>query len=133
MPVGGEDDVGDEVPVSVQPLLRDPVAHLVPGQLPDDERLVPGGRQDHVGVLWVGGDLGDPSVVAHEGPTKLQRLSHDAGGVEGRARVRAGEGEGDHRCEIDATFRKKERGRRLGMTPRLRRARKEWMNSSSPV
>ena len=38
------------------------VTSFVPVQLPDEERLVPGGGQDHVGVLGVGGDLGDPPV-----------------------------------------------------------------------
>ena len=34
---------------------------VLPGQLPDDERLVSGGGQDHLRVLRVGGDLCDPS------------------------------------------------------------------------
>ena len=34
---------------------------VIPGKLPDDERLVPGGGQDHLGVLGVGRDLGNPS------------------------------------------------------------------------
>ena len=34
---------------------------VIPGQLPDDERLVPGGGQDHLRVLGVGSDLGNPS------------------------------------------------------------------------
>ena len=55
--VGGEHHVGDEVAVPVQPLLRDAVLGLIPGELPDDERLVPGGREDHLGELGVGGDL----------------------------------------------------------------------------
>ena len=42
------------------------VTSFVPVQLPDEERLVPGGGQDHVGVLGVGGDLGDPAIVASQ-------------------------------------------------------------------
>jgi len=33
---------------------------IVPGELPDDEGFVPGCGQDHLGVLGVGGDLGNP-------------------------------------------------------------------------
>ena len=47
----------------MKPLLRHAVvAGLVPVELPDDEGLVPGGGEDHVRVLGVGGDLGDPPV-----------------------------------------------------------------------
>ncbi len=55
--VGGEDDVGDEVPVAVEALLRDAVVGVVAGQLPHDQGLVAGGGQDHVRVLRVGRDL----------------------------------------------------------------------------
>ena len=93
--VRGQNHVRDEVAVAVQPLLGDPVVtHVIPGEkngsrivqedheghlpgeLPDDEALVPGGGQDHVWVLGVGGDLGDPSIVAPQGASQLQRLSH---------------------------------------------------------
>ena len=82
----------------MQPLLRDSVLAVLAGQLPDDEGLVPGAGQDHVGVLGVGRDLGHPSelclqsefirilfttvftanspIVAPEGTTKLQSLGH---------------------------------------------------------
>merc|ERR1719147_75086 len=77
--VGREDHVRDEVTMSVQALLRDAiVASVIPSQLPDNERLVPGAGEDHVGVLGVGRDLGDPAIVAAEGSAKLQRLSHVA-------------------------------------------------------
>lgn len=36
-------------------------------------------RQDHIGVLGVGGDLGNPSGVAPKGAAKLQSLGHDFG------------------------------------------------------
>ena len=47
----------------MQPLLRDSVLAVLAGQLPDDEGLVPGAGQDHVGVLGVGRDLGHPSEL----------------------------------------------------------------------
>ena len=53
----------------MQPLLRDSVLAVLAGQLPDDEGLVPGAGQDHVGVLGVGRDLGHPS--------ELYLLSHN--------------------------------------------------------
>ena len=52
------------------------VTSFVPVQLPDEERLVPGGGQDHVGVLGVGGDLGDPAIVASQSSPQLQGLRH---------------------------------------------------------
>ena len=33
---------------------------IVPGELPDDEGFVPGCGQDHLRVLGIGGDLGNP-------------------------------------------------------------------------
>ena len=61
----------------MKPLLRHAVvAGLVPVELPDDEGLVPGGGEDHVRVLGVGGDLGHPAIVAPQGATELQSLGH---------------------------------------------------------
>ena len=74
--VRGQDDVGDEVAVSVETLLGDAVVHVIPGELPDDERLVPGGGQDHLGILGIGGDLGDPAIVAAQGSTELKSFRH---------------------------------------------------------
>ena len=74
--IRGEDDVGDEVAVTVEPLLGHTVVLLISGQLPDDQGLVAGGRQDHVRVFRVGGDLGDPAIVSFEGTAQRQRLSH---------------------------------------------------------
>ena len=53
------------------------VANIIPGQLPDNERLVPAAGQDHVRVLGVGGDLGHPSIVAPKGASQLESLGHD--------------------------------------------------------
>ena len=74
--IRGEDDVGDEVAVTVEPLLGHTVVLLIASQLPDDQGLVPGGRQDHIRVFRVGGDLGDPAIVSFEGTAQRQRLSH---------------------------------------------------------
>ena len=51
---------------------------LLPGELPDDEALVPGRREDHVGILGVGGDLRHPAIVAAQRAAQLQSLSHFA-------------------------------------------------------
>lgn len=75
--VGRQNDVADEVRVAVQTLLGDAVAGIVAGQLPNDEGLVTRRRQDHVRVLRVGGDLGNPSGVADQLAAELQRFSHD--------------------------------------------------------
>ena len=40
--------VRDNMRVTVQRSLRIPVLSFVPGQVPDDQGLVPGGRQEHV-------------------------------------------------------------------------------------
>ena len=79
--VRGEHHIGDEVTMTMQPLGWDSVVRVIPGELPDDERLVPGGRQDHLGKLGIGGDLGDPTVVSGQGPTELQGFGHDGGPV----------------------------------------------------
>ena len=65
-------------PVAMKPLLRDSVvAGLVPVQFPDNERLVTAGREDHIGVLRVGGDLCHPTIVTPQSPSELQGLGHD--------------------------------------------------------
>lgn len=38
--IAGEDHVGDEVRVTVQPLTGDSVVHVVPRELPDDQSLI---------------------------------------------------------------------------------------------
>ena len=55
---------------------------LLPGELPDDEGLVPGAGEDHVGVLGVGGDLGDPAIVPAQRTAQLKSLSHFAAPTE---------------------------------------------------
>ena len=62
----------------MKPLLRHAVvAGLVPVEFPDNERLVTTGREDHIGVLRVGGDLSHPAIVAPQSPSELQGLGHD--------------------------------------------------------
>ena len=62
----------------MKPLLRNSVvAGLVPVKFPDNERLDPAGREDHVGVLRVGRDLSDPTIVTPQSPSELQGLGHD--------------------------------------------------------
>ena len=46
----------------IKPLLTHPQL-VLPGELPDDERLVPGGRENHLGELGVGGDLCGPGLL----------------------------------------------------------------------
>lgn len=48
LPVGGDDHVADEVRVTAQSSLGDPVVGLVAGQLPHDD-----------GFIWEGGKQGD--------------------------------------------------------------------------
>lgn len=38
--------------------------------------LTTGSRDDGVGILGVGGDLGDPAIVADQSSTQLQCLRH---------------------------------------------------------
>lgn len=49
--VGGDDDIRDEVGVTLEDLLWVTVAALVAGELPDDERLVTGSGDEGVGCL----------------------------------------------------------------------------------
>ena len=48
--VGGDDAVADDVGVAVEAALRVPVGSVVTGQVPDDEALVTGTREKHVGA-----------------------------------------------------------------------------------
>ena len=75
--VGGENHVGHEVGVAVEPLLGHSVLAVLPSQLPDNQRLVTTGGEDHIGVLRVGGDLSHPAIVAPQSPSELQGLGHD--------------------------------------------------------
>lgn len=39
-------------------------------------KITSGGRQDHVGVFRVGGNLGNPAIVPEEGSSLLQSFRH---------------------------------------------------------
>jgi len=62
-----DDDIGDEVVVSLQSFHWVSVSFTISVHLPDDEGLVSGRRDEHIWELWVGGDLGNPTTVSLEG------------------------------------------------------------------
>jgi len=62
-----DDDVGDEMVVSLQSFHWVTVSFTVSVQLPDDQGLVSGAGDEHIWELWVGGDLGDPTAMSLEG------------------------------------------------------------------
>merc|ERR1719334_2378453 len=49
---------------------------IVSGKLPHNQRLVPGGRQDHIRILGVSSDLGNPIIMTPEGSPQLQCFAH---------------------------------------------------------
>jgi len=64
MAIRRQNHIRDEVSMSMKPLLWDSVvAHVIPGKLPYNKRLVSGRRQDHVRILGIGCDLCDPTIV----------------------------------------------------------------------
>jgi len=77
--IGGDDNILDGRVVSVKRLLGDTeVALSIVGQVPDDDGLVTGRRQDHVGRLSGGGDGGDPVAMTGQGSAKMQVFNrHD--------------------------------------------------------
>lgn len=79
--IGGDDNVGDEVGVSAKGTTGESVFVVlnVGGggggsvvQLPDNDGLVTGRRQQQVGVFGGGGKAGDPVSVSLEGSTQSQ-------------------------------------------------------------
>jgi len=63
--------------VAAEPLDGGAVAGLVVlVEVPEDEGLVPGGGDQHLAVLGVGGHLGDPAAVPAEGVGELHRFGH---------------------------------------------------------
>lgn len=59
LPVGGDDDVADEVGVAPQRPLGDAVVGLVPCQLPHDDGFVWGGRRERGETAGNGAEMGD--------------------------------------------------------------------------
>jgi hypothetical protein len=62
-----DNDVRDEVVVSLQSLHWVTVHITVSVEVPDDEGLVSGGGDEHIWELWVGSNLSYPATVALEG------------------------------------------------------------------
>ena len=75
MTVRGQDDVRDEVTMSMETLLGHTIVVLIMVQLPNDETFVARSGQNDVRVLGVGGNLGDPATVALKGSVELERRS----------------------------------------------------------
>ncbi len=75
--VRGQDDVRDEVTMSMETLLGHTIVVLIMVQLPNDETFVAGSGQNDVRVLGVGGNLGDPATVALKGSVELERITHN--------------------------------------------------------
>jgi len=74
--IGGDDDILDGRVVSVEGLLGDTeVTLVIVSQVPDNDGLVAGRRQDHVGGLSGGGDGGDPVTMTGELSAVVKRLS----------------------------------------------------------
>jgi len=68
--VRGDNNILNKVVVASESLTGDTVAGLISGKVPDDDALVAGGRQDHIGGLRGGGDGSDPSRVAFKCSTE---------------------------------------------------------------
>jgi len=62
-----DNNIADKVIVALQSFHWVSVGFTVSVQLPDDQGLVSGRRDEHIWELWVGGDLGNPATVAFEG------------------------------------------------------------------
>jgi len=69
-----DNDIGDEVVVSVEDFFGGTVARLVAGQLPDDDGLISGRGEDDIRGLGGGCNGGDPALVALERPEEAQRI-----------------------------------------------------------
>jgi len=75
--IGGDHTVRDDVRVTLEAALGVTVGLLITGKVPDDQGLVAGSGQQHVGVLQGGGKGSNPAIVALKGAAKNQLLSHD--------------------------------------------------------
>ena len=62
--IRGNNNVGDEVVVAMENLLRITVGLVFAGELPNDNCFVAGSGEDHVRVFRRRSDGGDPSLVA---------------------------------------------------------------------
>lgn len=77
--IRGDNAVRDDVGVAVERPLRVTVLGLVTGEVPNDQSLVSGSREKHVGVLHGSRQAGDPAIVALEGSLEDQLFSHWSG------------------------------------------------------
>lgn len=57
------------------------IGTLVAGQVPDDQRLIAGTGQEHVGVFERGREGGDPARVALKGTLENELFGHLAGSL----------------------------------------------------
>jgi hypothetical protein len=87
-----DNTVGDDVRVAVERSLGVAVLGLIAGEVPDDQGLVSGSRQEHVGVLHGGSQASDPAIVALEGSLQDQLFGHFCGD-EAMQRIKVREGE----------------------------------------
>jgi len=74
--VGGQDNVRDEVPVSLKSFVRDAIVGIILGEFPDNNGLVTGRRENHVGKHGSGRDLSDPPIVSLQSTAKSQLFRH---------------------------------------------------------
>jgi len=77
--VRGQNDVGHKVTMSLQCLVGDAIVGFILGELPDDNRLVPGRGKNHVGEHGGGRNLRHPPIVSLESSTKSQLFRHGLG------------------------------------------------------
>mmetsp|Transcript_7586 Transcript_7586/g.12768 ORF Transcript_7586/g.12768 Transcript_7586/m.12768 type:complete len:318 (-) Transcript_7586:37-990(-) len=71
-----DNNIRDEMVVSVKGALRVAVVTFLTGEGPHEASLVSGRRQDHVGVLRSGSNGSDPAVVAGQSSAKSHLFTH---------------------------------------------------------
>jgi len=77
--IRGDDNVLNEVRVSVKRTTGNTVLSFFSGEVPDNNALVSGGREDHVGALRGGSDGGDPATVTLKDASKLKDIGRHCG------------------------------------------------------
>jgi len=60
--------------VSVEGTTRNTEVGVLSGQLPDNDGLISGSRQDHIGAFGSGGDGGNPSSVTLKDTSELKNF-----------------------------------------------------------
>lgn len=75
--------VGDDVRMAMQRALWVTVSTLIAGQVPDDEGLVAGSRQQHVWVFQRGREGCNPSAVTLKGALENKLFRHVEGSLGG--------------------------------------------------